>query len=204
MELLDLPPEIFERVIGHFVTDIGVRKAWKRRMVCKTYAAYIQTEITSNQPAPALRKTNNRTLIGELLPEILERRIVKLNGIPDVLPKLIVKIAGRLAAARNTSTAANRNALLKEVCVVFGAHPDTIFRLAFQPTKEQMASFAQASGDEEALAIAIGMRKHPLISHLISSGISVWSKSLLFGSINEFATRTDIHQFRLPANPDPA
>jgi hypothetical protein len=34
MKLLDLPPEVFERIIGYYVTVMSVREAWKRRMVC--------------------------------------------------------------------------------------------------------------------------------------------------------------------------
>jgi hypothetical protein len=34
MELLDLPLEIFERVIAHYVDGRGIRRAWLRRDVC--------------------------------------------------------------------------------------------------------------------------------------------------------------------------
>ncbi|KAI4919510.1 hypothetical protein J4E90_001645 [Alternaria incomplexa] len=47
MELLDLPPEIFEKVIESYVHTVGVCKAWKRRKVCKTFAAFISEEYTA-------------------------------------------------------------------------------------------------------------------------------------------------------------
>jgi hypothetical protein len=214
MKLLDLSPEVFERIIGYYVTDMGVREAWKRRMVCSklfpplmpsdahiltildTFATYIKTEVISNQPASALRKTNDRTLISHLLPEILERRVIKLNGIPNTLPDLIIKIIGRLTTAKGNTTEAGHTALVKRLCAVFGQHSNTILRLAFMPTKEQIASCAKSSIEEEALALAVGMGNQDLIRLLITSGVSAWSKTCLFGHIIEFATCKDLITFR--------
>jgi hypothetical protein len=164
--------------------------------ISDTFARYIKTEVTSNQPAPALRRTNDRTLVGHLLPGILERRVIKLNGISNTMPDLIIKIIGRLTTAKGHTTKAEHTALMKQLCAVFGQHPNTILRLTFMPTKEQIASCAKSPGDEEALALAIGMGNQDLIRLLITSGISAWSKTCLFGHTIEFATRTDIATFR--------
>jgi hypothetical protein len=37
MELLDLPPELFERVIELYVKKYGVKEAWKLRGICSTF-----------------------------------------------------------------------------------------------------------------------------------------------------------------------
>tara|TARA_R110002003_G_scaffold2797_3_gene24632 strand:+ start:1588 stop:1776 length:189 start_codon:yes stop_codon:yes gene_type:complete len=36
-ELGGLPPEIFAMVIGHYVTKVGIRKAWKVRLVSSEF-----------------------------------------------------------------------------------------------------------------------------------------------------------------------
>lgn len=38
MLLLDLPPELFERVVVHLVTDLGIAQAWDYRRVCRRFA----------------------------------------------------------------------------------------------------------------------------------------------------------------------
>lgn len=37
MLLLDLPPEMLERIIGHLVTGAGIVEGWKHRKVCRKY-----------------------------------------------------------------------------------------------------------------------------------------------------------------------
>jgi len=34
MELLDLPPELFQKIIASYVHTVGICKAWERRKVC--------------------------------------------------------------------------------------------------------------------------------------------------------------------------
>lgn len=34
MQLLELPPEIFQRVTAHYVAKVGLCEAWKRREIC--------------------------------------------------------------------------------------------------------------------------------------------------------------------------
>ncbi|KAF2657034.1 hypothetical protein K491DRAFT_347924 [Lophiostoma macrostomum CBS 122681] len=48
--LLDTPPEIFTRIIRMLVTNVGVNAAWKSRVVCRSFAAYIKDEIFLNRP----------------------------------------------------------------------------------------------------------------------------------------------------------
>lgn len=33
MQLLDLPPEVFGRIIQIYVAEVGLKEAWKRRQV---------------------------------------------------------------------------------------------------------------------------------------------------------------------------
>jgi len=37
MDLLDLPPEIFQKIIASYVHKVGVSEAWERREVCSEY-----------------------------------------------------------------------------------------------------------------------------------------------------------------------
>ena len=37
MDLLDLPPEIFQKIVASYVHKVGVSEAWERREVCSEY-----------------------------------------------------------------------------------------------------------------------------------------------------------------------
>lgn len=41
MQLLDLPPEIFENLIHELVTEVGVTAAWKLREVCGKFIVWV-------------------------------------------------------------------------------------------------------------------------------------------------------------------
>ncbi|KAJ4360814.1 uncharacterized protein N0V89_001381 [Didymosphaeria variabile] len=53
-DLLDLPPEVFQRVVHELVSDVGVVEAWKLRGVCRTFAAEIHHDIFAHQPKEIL------------------------------------------------------------------------------------------------------------------------------------------------------
>ncbi|KAL1600571.1 hypothetical protein SLS60_006957 [Paraconiothyrium brasiliense] len=53
-DLLDLPPEILQRVVHELVSDVGVVGAWKLRGVCRTFAAEIHDDIFARQSKEVL------------------------------------------------------------------------------------------------------------------------------------------------------
>lgn len=45
MQLLDLPPELFQHIVHDLVSVVGVSEAWKYRWLCRTFAAEISHDV---------------------------------------------------------------------------------------------------------------------------------------------------------------
>ncbi|KAF2449805.1 hypothetical protein P171DRAFT_440257 [Karstenula rhodostoma CBS 690.94] len=78
-DLLDLPPELFQRVVHELVLDVGIVEAWKLRSVSRTFAAEIHHDIFAHQPKEVFIAYLNRTSPGCPLPrnngEILKNNL---------------------------------------------------------------------------------------------------------------------------------
>jgi hypothetical protein len=159
MNLLDFPSEIFERIIAHYVRKNGIRRAWKRRIICKTFHSYIKTEIFGRQPPSAFshRWHLMNPLVHRILPFILEHRAVALYGFPDVLPKIINKTVDIFLEITETSSVEARSEWTRIVChTLVGQTPRyKTISLTFDPSKAQARMIAEQSGEQEALAIAV-------------------------------------------------
>ncbi|KAF1924046.1 uncharacterized protein M421DRAFT_95726 [Didymella exigua CBS 183.55] len=75
MLLLDLPPEVFQRVITIHVSTVGVGNAAKAREACKTFLAYINEEIFARQPPGAFAARVPNKLLKRNLALFLEYRM---------------------------------------------------------------------------------------------------------------------------------
>ncbi|KAF2712961.1 hypothetical protein K504DRAFT_487502 [Pleomassaria siparia CBS 279.74] len=73
MELLDLPPEVFQNIIHEFVADVGINKAWRCRQVCRTFSLEIHSDIVVRQPLSVVLPDHCPTSVGK----ILEHNIVQ-------------------------------------------------------------------------------------------------------------------------------
>ncbi|KAL5116878.1 hypothetical protein ACEQ8H_005230 [Pleosporales sp. CAS-2024a] len=68
MQLLDLPPEIFQNIAHSLVVAAGLQEAWKLRQVCRVFAGDIRHDILQNQPLyqwPQLRLSDQ--MLGTLV-----------------------------------------------------------------------------------------------------------------------------------------
>ncbi|KAF2824680.1 hypothetical protein CC86DRAFT_407841 [Ophiobolus disseminans] len=64
MKLLDLPPELFDEVVAHYVASESVARAWKMRFTCRTFRAAITGAIYATRPIQAIlqREDSNNPL----------------------------------------------------------------------------------------------------------------------------------------------
>ncbi|KAH7070676.1 hypothetical protein BKA63DRAFT_569043 [Paraphoma chrysanthemicola] len=95
MDLLDLPPEIFQYIVHNFVSTVGIRRAWNVREVCRTFAVEIQYDVLHSQPLgeddiPQWSwSTSVRPLPTRYVASIVRYRLNKpLNASPEFLDKL--------------------------------------------------------------------------------------------------------------------
>ncbi|KAF2680418.1 hypothetical protein K458DRAFT_257806, partial [Lentithecium fluviatile CBS 122367] len=87
MELLDLPPEIIDRILSHHVNKVG------------TFKTCITHNILAKQPINAFLKihpNNGRRILRKNLSTYLKYRIKKLNGAHPFLPNFIKHALDRL------------------------------------------------------------------------------------------------------------
>ncbi|KAF2115900.1 ankyrin repeat-containing domain protein [Lophiotrema nucula] len=124
MELLDFPPEMFQRIVHEFVSEVGVDKAWKLREVCKTFAGEIRHDIVANQPLTAFqrrpssyRSTENK-LATCVAGDILLHRTKKLLDVNPLLPNLIQDTVKALLRYGNHGEEPLEQSYLKELCLI--------------------------------------------------------------------------------------
>jgi hypothetical protein len=110
MLLLDLPPELFERVVVHRVTDLGIAEAWEYRRACRkftrrkelrinrtnsfagTFRRAIEFESRANQPTIAFLGQDRlcaRRILRNYNGLYLSYRVRAENGAYSFLPRLI-------------------------------------------------------------------------------------------------------------------
>ncbi|CAG5182061.1 uncharacterized protein ALTATR162_LOCUS9972 [Alternaria atra] len=195
MGLLDLPPEIFERIITHYVDARGIRRAWRRRDVCRTFHDHINTEVLGRQPASAYLSRSDSLFVRNILSSFLEYRSFALYGAHDVLPthtnkivNIFVSVAGdtspkqHLVWIRRVSEALVRSYTIPNAC-----------KLAYKPNDKDRSNLALSSGQQEAFNIAIIMGEKDVVSaHAAEQGVSMWAKKaagLNLGHPLELATR---------------
>ncbi|CAN9225303.1 unnamed protein product [Alternaria alternata] len=81
MQLLDLPPEIFQRVTHILVKKHGIAEAWKVRGTSKAFQTYITYEVLATPSLYAYNKTRaGREILQHKLADFLYTRSTKLNG----------------------------------------------------------------------------------------------------------------------------
>ncbi|CAN9174270.1 unnamed protein product [Alternaria alternata] len=81
MRLLDLPPEIFQRITHILVKKHGIAEAWKVRGTSKAFQTYITYEVLATPSLYAYNKTRaGREILQHKLADFLYTRSTKLNG----------------------------------------------------------------------------------------------------------------------------
>ncbi|KAF2652015.1 hypothetical protein K491DRAFT_72485 [Lophiostoma macrostomum CBS 122681] len=80
MLLLELPPEIFERVIAAYVKESGPTEAWYSRAVCQTFKRFVCHQITVHCPPASEQRRRN---IGGPI-AVLENSVLRM-GMPQYL-----------------------------------------------------------------------------------------------------------------------
>ncbi|KAF2249259.1 hypothetical protein BU26DRAFT_505316 [Trematosphaeria pertusa] len=108
MELLDLPPEIFQRVVAMYVRRVGLCEAWKLRSVCKTFSVYLTEEVFGRQPMKVYFRKSSNQLLKSGLAVYLECHTNALYGAHETLPTLIQKTVGEFMRISNESSDAKR------------------------------------------------------------------------------------------------
>ncbi|KAI4656547.1 uncharacterized protein J4E79_008103 [Alternaria viburni] len=174
MELLDLPTEIFECVMAHYVNGEGIRRAWLRR---RTFNDHIKTKVLAKQPASAYWNLGKResAFLRNILRPFLEHRVVALYGANHVLPTHINKIVDVLVNVSGDTSPEKRSVWVRGVIGALIKTPN-ICKLAYNPSNKSRSRVMSSSGRQEALSVAVIMGKRDTVCALTTEQGAMWTK----------------------------
>ncbi|RMZ69848.1 ankyrin repeat [Pyrenophora seminiperda CCB06] len=129
MALLDLPPEIFQRIIAEHIKKYGVVAAWKLRGLSKAFRHYIDYEVLATPKLNAyLKHKAGRTILRNNMARFLFLRSHRLNGfVRDLVPNFIRDVMQRAESWISDDQA--RVALRRVLCELYVETDDLAYAL---------------------------------------------------------------------------
>ncbi|KAL1600543.1 hypothetical protein SLS60_006929 [Paraconiothyrium brasiliense] len=119
MKLLDLPPEMFQRIVHVLVQQTEPQGAWKLRGVCRTFAAEIEYDIFAMQTQDAFASDPSRLFMRKHLWRYLFYRTKSILDadatVPDIINATISYLQGYGSEGSNQTSDQLREALCKAV-----------------------------------------------------------------------------------------
>ncbi|KAI4937083.1 uncharacterized protein J4E92_001810 [Alternaria infectoria] len=180
MELLDLPPELFQKIIASYVHTVGICKAWERRKVCKTFAAFISAECFGRQPMNKYVHPPAKKLFLQHLGLYLGYRMEAANGAPTLLPTLIRRVIDQFMTVTNQTSDVVRASYTQQACDAIKYCSPNAYAHATAPTVLTCKNVANDPLDTCCLVVATAMKDNQLVDYYLSRGVSVWSMTRAF------------------------
>jgi ankyrin repeat protein len=193
MDLLDLPPEIFQMVVHEFVSKVGVRKAWKCRSVCRnflqqvsgsfrspslgSFAVEIHHDVFAKQSIAALSRCES--ILKRNLALYLFNRTKNLLDVNDFVPNKIKRAVNFLMENCRYDGTTQRDELTKIICD--GFRPDILSGVIYYNLRDGQGSsflvrpldpsdgWEQCTHAEENIATAALIGDHHLVRTLLAS-----------------------------------
>ncbi|KAF2824859.1 hypothetical protein CC86DRAFT_420173 [Ophiobolus disseminans] len=118
MELLDLPPELFQHIIhGVIEGSPCLREAWKLRRVCRTFAAEISYDILTKRPISDFQsKASDRCFLENCIHRYLVARLQSPHGINATFLAKLQSIVDWTVAETGPQTQRQRDDITEQVC----------------------------------------------------------------------------------------
>ncbi|KAF2125629.1 hypothetical protein P153DRAFT_359978 [Dothidotthia symphoricarpi CBS 119687] len=193
MELLDLPPEVFQQIVAIYVSTVGIRKAAKARETSKTFLCYINEEMFARQPTNKFTTRVPKKLLTKNMALFLEYRSQALYGAPDILPSMIQKTTMKFMEITGETSSDVGSKWIKRVTKQVVQHCGVVMYLAITPTAKRRKDFfnnsCKNSEDCDALMLAISLDDLNLVSAMLRRGINLWMKSPTLGYPLHLAAR---------------
>jgi hypothetical protein len=205
MELLDLPPEIFQRITHILVKKHGIAEAWKVRgtsskshvtmhlsknialiyWISEAFQTYITYEVLATPSLYAYQKTRSgREILKHKLADFLYTRSTKLNGfvcthVPNFINRIMYITGSWITGDQAIST------LRRIICELFVRNCDGALRLVLIDTnklsiQDKRALTANSAANLIATAAAIG-DLHFLRRVAAKDEDLLWNESPAFG-----------------------
>ncbi|KAF1935252.1 ankyrin [Clathrospora elynae] len=192
MELLDLPPELLERVMVLYVKKYGIVEAWKIRKICKTFSIHIDRVIFAEQPISAFLRTkehNARAILKNNLVSYLIHHTNNLAGAHKFLPDFLNGMLEGLleGLANNEKKNMKRTAYLRLLCeLLVKRSGDTVWSFvtmtsAASTNKMSSIKFAKSIEISKVAAAAAVGSLDALRRGLQNDRQRLWEESDAFG-----------------------
>jgi hypothetical protein len=184
MLLLDLPPEIFQRIIRELVLNVGIHGAWKARLACGTFAAEIQHHVLATKPLDLLNTPPYFTIVRLNMPYLLYIRIKTGYEVVNDFPDQIKATAEYLHTNSNMYANQSADQCVKGVCQSISETniPIDIIEV-LQRGFAGSSRFAPFVTAEDKVALAARSGDYDLVRRLLSSDLAnVKKESVLFGN----------------------
>jgi hypothetical protein len=211
MELLDLPPEVFQRIVGAYVSVESPRKIGRARTVCSkvwsndqinqeltlqgTFKNYINEELFARQPINKFKGSIGKKLLEKNLASFLSYRTKSLYGAPDFLPSIIRGTVDRLMSFGYLSENRRLGITEKIIQIIIKHSVQLPVRLAIEPTSLQQQDLNNDRMDNIALAMAMFAQVRPTFRAILRQGVDPWGQTMLFKDTIYIATELDDERF---------
>ncbi|KAH7070674.1 hypothetical protein BKA63DRAFT_579368 [Paraphoma chrysanthemicola] len=124
MDLLDLPPEVFEDVIHELVSTAGVDEAWRLRGVCRVFSSAITFDILAKQPRQAFAtkpfSVTKGVIYGKLMTKTfgtyLYYRTRNYRDVHPEIPERIHQMVAYLRGLKNVDLPDQEDLIFQELC----------------------------------------------------------------------------------------
>ncbi|CAO2649202.1 Nn.00g020910.m01.CDS01 [Neocucurbitaria sp. VM-36] len=182
MTILDLPPEILERIIAFYVTDIGICKAAKARLTCSTFASAIFTETLQKQPGCSFAQTQAKAFLQKNLAAFLASRTNAAYNVPTILPTIVSETVDTYETMTGIVGYDQHQAWIKEVSTVVAMYwKEALELLATDPSsgyiKRQGRQLIKDNIRDTAFLLAIGLERCDLVRGFLEQGVSPWTST---------------------------
>ncbi|KAJ4331386.1 hypothetical protein N0V95_009894 [Ascochyta clinopodiicola] len=186
MLLLDLPPEVFQRVVTFYVCGAGIRKAAKSREVSRTFRDYINKEMFAEQPAAKFKARVPKKLLEKNLVSFLRYRLKSPNQASGFLLSLIHTTVDELMGFASFPANVPRDAVVEKVLqsVIWGC--PHILNLTIAPSAVQLRDNKEHC---ITLGVALYCQNNDLVAAILDAGVDPWDRSNILGSGIHVATK---------------
>ncbi|KAH6633779.1 hypothetical protein C7974DRAFT_178031 [Boeremia exigua] len=197
MLLLDLPPELFQRIIGIHATTVSARRAARAREVSKTFRDYINEELFARQSVSKFKAREGKRLLKKNLALFLSYRAKALHGAPGFLPELIHATVEKLVDFVGSADLTARTRWTETVTQVIARRYGSV-NAAIAPYLYQLRDLKDDRISYTALAVALYARDTDVAAAMIGAGMNPWDQSCLFSCAIYITTEVnDLHILKM-------
>ncbi|KAF2183200.1 ankyrin [Zopfia rhizophila CBS 207.26] len=186
MELLDVPPEVFQCIIHSFVNKVGPVKAWKARVVCRTFAAEIYYDVFANQPLAAFKTSVSKRILNSNMGLFLINRNKKPLDVHPYLPSLVKYCTDEVISITSDELDTKQREAMRVIADYIPTYLGSfmVYRLLGNSISAQRPNPGDAvnlPNENDKLPAAALIGNLEVVKSLLDKGLSIWNEPVALG-----------------------